>query len=96
MFLRRDWEEEISGSRESPFLECRHLLFEEEAGYPICPSCGGLIKENFPKKGADKARLNLMSGQDWQVMTEEEFAAAQEAQKEKNNPFASLQGLFDE
>ena len=35
MFWRRDWEEEISGSRESPFLECRHLLFEEEAGLEV-------------------------------------------------------------
>ena len=44
----------------------------------------------------EEAGQGFLSGQDWQVMTEEEFAAAQEAQKEKNNPFAGLQGLFDE
>ena len=61
---RKKWLDELSDSDESPLLECRHLLFEEEAGYPICPSCGGLIKENFPKKGADKARLHLI----WEKM----------------------------
>ena len=57
---RKKWLDELSDSDESPLLECRHLLFEEEAGYPICPSCGGLIKENFPKKNTDKARLHLI------------------------------------
>ena len=61
---RKKWLDELSDSDESPLLECRHLLFEEEAGYPICPSCGQLIKENFPKKGADKARLHLI----WEKM----------------------------
>ena len=60
MFWRKKWLDELSDSDESPLLECRHLLFEEEAGYPICPSCGGLIKENFPKKNTDKARLHLI------------------------------------
>ena len=79
MFWRRDWEEEISGSRESPFLECRHLLFEGESDYPICPSCGQLIKENFPKKGADKARLHLIREKMqrvWSVRFGREFSAA--------------------
>lgn len=57
---RKKWLDELPDGEESPFLECRHLLFEEEAGYPICPSCGGLLKENFPKKGAEKARLHLI------------------------------------
>ncbi|MCY7024898.1 MULTISPECIES: hypothetical protein [Streptococcus] len=57
---RKKWLDELSDSDESSLLECRHLLFEEEAGYPICPSCGGLIKENFPKKNTDKARLHLI------------------------------------
>ena len=60
MFWRRDWEEEISGSRESPFLECRHLLFAEETDYPICPSCGKLIKKNLPQNSVDRSRLFLI------------------------------------
>ena len=60
MFWRKKWLDELPDGEESPFFECRHLLFKEEAGYPICPSCGGLIKENFPKKNTDKARLHLI------------------------------------
>ncbi|KXT84771.1 hypothetical protein STRDD11_00782 [Streptococcus sp. DD11] len=45
---------------------------------------------------AEEAGQGFLSGQDWQVMTEEEFAAAQAAKKEENSPFADLQGLFDE
>ena len=60
-----------------------------------------LVNEIFMEEGQaltaeEEAGQGFLSGQDWQVMTEEEFAAAQEAQKEKNNPFAGLQGLFDE
>lgn len=76
---RKKWLDELSDSDESPFLECRHLLFEEEADYPICPSCGGLIKENFPKKGADKARLHLIwekMQRVWSVRFGREFSAA--------------------
>ena len=76
---RKKWLDELSDSDESPFLECRHLLFEEEAGYPICPSCGGLIKENFPKKNTDKARLHLIQEKMqrvWSVRFGREFSAA--------------------
>ncbi|EGC22574.1 hypothetical protein [Streptococcus sanguinis] len=79
MFWRKKWLDELSDSDESPLLECRHLLFEEEAGYPICPSCGQLIKENFPKKGADKARLHLIREKMqrvWSVRFGREFSAA--------------------
>ncbi len=79
MFWRKKWLDELSDSDESPLLECRHLLFEEEAGYPICPSCGGLIKGNFPKKGVDKARLHLIwekMQRVWSVRFGREFSAA--------------------
>lgn len=57
---RKKWLDELSDSDESPLLECRHLLFEEEAGYPICPSCGKLIKGNLPQKSVDRSRLFLI------------------------------------
>ena len=44
----------------------------------------------------EKASDCMPSGNDWQVMTEEEYQKSKQAQKEKNSPFASLQGLFDE
>jgi len=65
----------------------------------IAESVADNILMNIPLKiltAEEEAGQGFLSGQDWQVMTEEEFAAAQEAQKEKNNPFAGLQGLFDE
>ena len=65
----------------------------------IAESVADNILMNIPLKiltAEEEAGQGFLSGQDWQVMTEEEFAAVQEAQKEKNNPFAGLQGLFDE
>jgi len=65
----------------------------------IAESVADNILMNIPLKiltAEEEAGQGFLSGQDWQIMTEEEFAAAQKAQKEKNNPFASLQGLFDE
>ena len=44
----------------------------------------------------EEASDSMPSGNDWQVMTEEEYQKSKQAQKEKNSPFASLQGLFDE
>ena len=65
----------------------------------VAESVADNILLNIPLKiltAEEEAGQGFLSGQDWQVMTEEEFAAAQAAQKEKNNPFAGLQGLFDE
>jgi len=65
----------------------------------VAESVADNILMNIPLKiltAEEEAGQGFLSGQDWQVMTEEEFAAAQETQKEKNNPFAGLQGLFDE
>ena len=37
-----------------------------------------------------------LSGNDWEVLSEEDFAALQQEKKEASNPFAQLNGLFDE
>ena len=79
MFWRKKWLDELSDSDESPLLECRHLLFEEEAGYPICPSCGKLIKENLPQNSVDRSRLYLIYQKVkrvWSVRFGREFSAA--------------------
>ena len=71
----------------------------EDGEINIAESVADNILMNIPLKiltAEEEAGQGFLSGQDWQVMTEEEFATAQEAQKEKNNPFAGLQGLFDE
>ncbi len=38
----------------------------------------------------------FIEGNDWKIMTEEEYQEAQAIKKEENSPFAGLQGLFDE
>ena len=57
---RKKWLDELPDGEESPFFECRHLLFEDEAGYPICPSCSKLIKKNLPQNSVDRSRLYLI------------------------------------
>lgn len=37
-----------------------------------------------------------LSGKDWEVLSEEDFAALQQEKKEASNPFSQLDGLFDE
>lgn len=47
------------------------------------------------KKAEEEAGQGFVSGNDWQIMTEEEYQAQQAVKKEENSPFAELQGLFD-
>ncbi len=44
----------------------------------------------------EKNATDLPEGNDWAVLTEEQYAAMKKKTEEENNPFASLQGLFDE
>ena len=37
-----------------------------------------------------------LSGNDWEVLSEEDFAALKQEEKEASNPFAQLNGLFDD
>ena len=53
---------------------------------------------NIPIKvltAEEEAGQGFVSGNDWQIMTEEEYQAQQAVKKEENSPFAGLQGLFD-
>ena len=44
----------------------------------------------------EEAGHGFIEGNDWKIMTEEEYQEAQAVKKEENSPFAGLQGLFDE
>lgn len=44
----------------------------------------------------EAAGEELPSGTDWSVLTEEQFAQQVQEKKQESNPFAQLQGLFDE
>ncbi|WP_159592993.1 YceD family protein [Streptococcus halichoeri] len=45
---------------------------------------------------AEEASDVLPSGQDWTVMTENQYQSLKAAKEAANNPFASLEGMFDE
>ncbi|MDQ0221556.1 DUF177 domain-containing protein [Streptococcus moroccensis] len=51
------------------------------------------LKVLTPSEEADDA---YPEGQDWQVLSEEEYAISQAEKKEANSPFAGLSGLFDQ
>ena len=44
----------------------------------------------------EESGQGFIEGNDWKIMTEEEYQEAQALKKEENSPFAGLQGLFDE
>ncbi|HFH9688148.1 TPA: DUF177 domain-containing protein, partial [Streptococcus pyogenes] len=44
----------------------------------------------------EKKSKELPAGQNWAVLTEEDYQCLKEEKQKENNPFASLQGLFDE
>lgn len=44
----------------------------------------------------EEQETDLPSGQNWSVMTESQYEAHKEEEKQANNPFASLNGLFED
>ncbi|MFS1663013.1 DUF177 domain-containing protein [Streptococcus sp. zg-JUN1979] len=44
----------------------------------------------------EKAESSMPSGQDWAVMTEEQYDTLQAQKKKETNPFSALEGLFDD
>ena len=65
----------------------------------LAESVADNILLNIPLKiltPEEEAGSEMPTGNDWQVMTEEEYQQSQKEKKEVNSPFAGLQGLFDE
>ena len=70
----------------------------ENGELDLAESVSDNILLNIPIKvltAEEEAGQGFMSGNDWQIMTEEEYQAQQAVKKEENSPFAGLQGLFD-
>ena len=44
----------------------------------------------------EEAGQGFIEGNDWKILSEEEYQATQAIKKEENSPFAGLNGLFDE
>ena len=71
----------------------------ENGEIDLAESVSDNILLNIPIKvltAEEEAGQGFVSGNDWQIMTEEEYQAQQAVKKEENSPFAGLQGLFNE
>ena len=72
-------------------LESDHIDLEESASDNI------LLSIPLQVLGEDELMDDEMpSGHDWVVMTEEQYQHQQAEKKQKSNPFAALDGLFDD
>ena len=70
----------------------------ENGEIDLAESVSDNILLNIPIKvltAEEAAGQGFVSGNDWQIMSEEEYQAQQAIKKEENSPFAGLQGLFD-
>ena len=74
------------------------LAYRKMGELNLAESVSDNILLNIPIKvltAEEEAGQGFVSGNDWQIMTEEEYQAQQAVKKEENSPFAGLQGLFD-
>ena len=75
------------------------LILPIEGGkIDLSESVADNILLNIPLKvltPEEEAGQGFIEGNDWKIMTEEEYQEAQALKKEENSPFAGLQGLFD-
>ena len=76
------------------------LILPIEGGkIDLSESVADNILLNIPLKvltPEEEAGQGFIEGNDWKIMTEEEYQEAQALKKEENSPFAGLQGLFEE
>ena len=87
------------GSSQQDLLEEDLVLPIEGDRIDLAESVADNILLNIPLKiltPEEEAGSEMPTGNDWQVMTEEEYQQSQKEKKEVNSPFAGLQGLFDE
>lgn len=74
------------------------VLILEEDHIDLTESVLDNILLNLPIKvlsPEEEASEQLPSGQNWTMLTENQYQASQEEQRAANNPFAGLDGLFD-
>lgn len=76
------------------------LILPIEGGrIDLSESVADNILLNIPLKvltPEEESGHGFIEGNDWKIMTEEEYQEAQALKKEENSPFAGLNGLFDE
>lgn len=85
--------------KDQDLAEAEMVLVIEDEIIQLVESVADNILLNIPIKiltPEEEAGAGLQTGNDWAVLTEDDFQTSQQEQKEANSPFAQLQGLFDQ
>ena len=91
--------EDVQSDADIEALEEDLILPIEGGKIDLSESVEDNILLNIPLKvlsPEEESGQGFIEGNDWKIMTEEEYQEAQALKKEENSPFAGLQGLFDE
>ena len=81
------------------FMDEDLFLILEDDGIDLKESVIDNILLNIPLRVLTKEEeqeQSLPSGQNWSLLSEEQYQNLQKGKKEKSSPFAALEGLFDE
>ena len=90
--------EDVQSDADIEALEEDLILPIEGGKIDLSESVADNILLNIPLKALtpeEEAGQGFIEGNDWKILSEEEYQAAQAIKKEENSPFAGLQGLFD-
>ena len=90
--------EDVRSDADIEALEEDLILPIEGGKIDLSESVADNILLNIPLKvltPEEEAGQGFIEGNDWKILSEEEYQAAQAIKKEENSPFAGLQGLFD-
>ena len=91
--------EDVQSDADIEALEEDLILPIEGGKIDLSESVADNILLNIPLKvltPEEEAGEGFIEGNDWKILSEEEYQAAQAIKKEENSPFAGLNGLFDE
>lgn len=91
--------EDVRSDADIEALEEDLILPIEGGKIDLSESVADNILLNIPLKvltPEEEDGQGFIEGNDWKILSEEEYQAAQAIKKEENSPFAGLQGLFDE
>mgnify|MGYP002600783192 FL=1 len=91
--------EDVQSDADIEALEEDLILPIEGGKIDLSESVADNILLNIPLKvltPEEEAGPGFIEGNDWKILSEEEYQAAQAIKKEENSPFAGLQGLFEE
>ena len=91
--------EDVQSEADIEALEEDLILPIEGGKIDLSESVADNILLNIPLKvltPEEEAGQGFIEGNDWKILSEEEYQAAQVIKKEENSPFAGLNDLFDE